>query len=219
MDEGSKCDESVPSKKVRRSEFVREIVERLFDGCSVTFTVPHHVGTSLVHAISQGLQERGCYTLQIDLSDISTIEELAIQLFHGVLQLRTGVRVFSDKSMDGLSEYLSRPEINAKLRDLVDVPYLQKLTESPLALLDEGVSLLQRIPEESDTRLVVWFHEFQVIHKIDNLLLKRLRALFQYQSHVTYAFVGSDPNLMRTLFADRHQAFYRFATILKFPGE
>ena len=111
-------------------------------------------------------------------------------------------------SLQYLLEYLSRPETRAKVQDLVDVPYLQMMKENPLALLVETVNCLEHIPELSDMRLVVWFHEFQVIGKIDNLLLKGLRAIFQNQTHVCFSFTGSEQTLLTLLFAYREQAFY-----------
>lgn len=207
-----------PAPPARYERFVREIEERLYDGCSVTFTVPHQISTQLARDVLKRLEARGCYTAEIDLSNVYTIEELALCLLRVVSQLRLGRDPLPNSSLNDFIESLSRPETRAKIKDVVDVPYLQRVKESPLELLDESTSLLQRIPEQSDTRLVVWFQEFQVIGKIDNLVLKRLRALFQYQSHVTYAFVGSDPDLTRTMFADRHQPFHRFAVMLQYPG-
>lgn len=207
-----------PAPPAQYDRFVREIEERLYDGCSVTFTLPHHSSTLLARGVLSRLEARGCYTAEIDLSNVSTIEELTLLLLQTVLQLRIGISALPNSSLNDFIDSLSRPEIRAKIKDVVDIPYVQSVKESPLELLDESISLLQRIPEQSKARLVVWFHEFQVIHKIDDLLLKRLRATFQHQTHVTYAFVGSDPDLMRTLFADQHEALYRFAVMLQYPG-
>lgn len=207
-----------PAPPAQYDRFVREIEERLYDGCSVTFAVPHQISTLLARAVLSGLEARGCYTTEIDLSNVYTIEELALHLLRVVSQLRLGSDTLPNSSLNEFIENLSLPEIRAKIQDVVDIPYLLKLKESPLELLDVSTSLLQRIPEQSGRRLVVWFHEFQVIEKVDDLLLKRLRAHFQYQSHVTYAFVGSNSNLMRILFADQNEAFYRFAVMLQYPG-
>ncbi|SHJ72432.1 hypothetical protein SAMN05443507_10322 [Alicyclobacillus tolerans] len=206
-----------PPQPAEYDRFVRELEERLYNGCSVTFAVPHHMSTLLARGVLSRLETRGCYTAEIDLSDVSTIEGLTIRLLQTVLQLHTGINPLPNSSLSNLIESLSRPDIRANIQDVVDVPYLRSVKESPLELLDEAVSLLQRIPEQSDRRLVVWFHEFQMNEQIDDLLLKRLRAHFQHQTHVSYAFVGSDPDVMRMLFADQSQAFYRFAVMLQYP--
>ncbi|GLG01216.1 hypothetical protein Alches_12550 [Alicyclobacillus hesperidum subsp. aegles] len=208
----------LPAHPAEYDRFARELEERLYDGCSVTFTVPYQISATLARDVLKRLEARGCYTAKIDLSNVSTIEELAFRLLTGILQLRISIISLLNSSFSDLIESLSRPDIRANIQDVVDVPYLRSVKESPLELLDEAVSLLQRIPEQSDRRLVVWFHEFQMIEKIDDLLLKRLRAHFQHQTHVSYAFVGSDPDVMRMLFADQSQAFYRFAVMLQYAG-
>lgn len=207
-----------PAPPAQYDRFVRELEERLNDGCSVTFTLPHHSSTLLARGVLSRLEARGCYTAEIDLFNVSTIEELAFHVLRTVSQLRLGSDPLPNSSLNDFMDSVSRPEIRAKIQDVIDIPYLHRVKESPLELLDESVSLLQRIPEQSKARLVVWFHEFQVIHKIDDLLLKRLRAHFQFQSHVSFAFVGSNSDLMRTLFADQNEAFYRFAVMLQYPG-
>ena len=42
-------------------------------------------------------------------------------------------------------------------------------------------------------------------------LIRRLRSIFQRQQHCTYLFLGSRPTMLKTLFSNRRQAFYRFA--------
>ncbi|KPV44088.1 hypothetical protein [Alicyclobacillus ferrooxydans] len=217
-DQANSQDSGLPTSDSRYDGFVRELEQRLYDGCSVTFTVPHYVGTTLACDVLKRLEARGCYAAEIDLSNTSTIEELTLRLLQGVLQLRIGIKPLSDCSLNDFWEYLSQPEIRTKIEDILDVSCLLKLTEIPLALLDEAVNLLQRTPEQSGTRLVVWFHEFQVIEKIDDLLLERLRAIFQHQTHVSFSFTGSERELMTMLFADHHQAFYRFAVLMSFAG-
>ena len=197
--------------------FVRELEERLHDGCSVTFVIPHHSGIILAHEVLMKLKARECYTTEIDLSDVSTVEEFALRVLQAILQLLIDINPLSNYSLNDLLEYLSQPEIRAQIQDFVDLPYMYLVKDSSLELLDECLSLLQRIPKKANKRLVVWFHEFHVIAKIDVLLLKRLRGIFQLQTNVSFAFVGSNPDLMRSLFADRNQAFYRFAVIVTFP--
>lgn len=213
-------DNIVTSSDSLRYNFVRELEQRLYDGCSVTFTVSHNVGITVAHDVLSRLKARGCCILGLNLSDVSTIEGFLLRLLREVLQLGTGINVLSDNSIDDLLGSLPAPEFHAKIQDLVEISYLYQIKESHLELLDEAVSLLERIPELFDTRLVVWFLDFQAIAQINNvnLLLKRLRAIFQHQSHVSYAFTGTNSSLMQSLFADRHQPFYRFAVELKFPG-
>jgi len=44
-----------------------------------------------------------------------------------------------------------------------------------------------------------------------------MRSFFQYHKRVSYLFLGSKEGMMKTLFGNRREAFYRFAVILPLP--
>jgi hypothetical protein len=205
-----------PLEQTFNDIYIRELERRLYDGSSVTFTVPRNVATTLVHEVLRGLWASACYTAHIDLSPLSSVDELALTLMRKYLELRTGDILPTANTLEGLLDNLSEPGVGEKIRDVVDVSYLEQMNE--WELLDEAAELAQRIAEADGKRLVVWFNAWQEVLRIGgDLMTKRLRAMLQHHTHVTYAFVGSDPALMRTLFAHRHQAFYRFAVELKVP--
>ena len=41
----------LPTSHSQYDQFLREIEERLHDGCSLRFTVPHHIATTLAHDV------------------------------------------------------------------------------------------------------------------------------------------------------------------------
>ncbi len=81
-----------------------------------------------------------------------------------------------------------------------------------------AVSLAENLAQRDNRRMVILLDEFQEIERLGGqALLQRLRALFQQQTHTVYLFLGSQTTLMQTIFADRRQAFYRFATMMELP--
>ncbi|QSO48375.1 hypothetical protein [Alicyclobacillus mengziensis] len=206
------------SEHSKRNQFVRELVQRLHDGCSVTFAVPRDSGTVVAKEPLRALRERGCLTAYLDLSSVDSIDKFGDALNQTYLSLLSGDTGWSN-SIKGLLGNLSDPDVEKQIQDIVDEVDLKRM--SAREKVDWAFGLSERLAESLDTRVVVWFHEWQSIaHMKDgDLLLKRLRGMFQLQTHVTYAFTGSrDTDLLRTLFSDRHQPFYRFAVELHFPG-
>ena len=206
------------SEHSKRNQFVRELVQRLHDGCSVTFAVPRDIGTVVAKEPLRALRERGCLTAYLDLSSVDSIDELGDALNQTNLSLLSGDTGWSEDSIKGLLGNLSDADVEKQIRDIVHEVDLKRM--SAREKVDWAVGLSERIAEALDTRLVVWFHEWQEIARIKDgdLLLKRLRGMFQLQTHVTYAFTGSrDLDLLRTLFSDRNEAFCRFAVELKYP--
>ena len=66
--------------------------------------------------------------------------------------------------------------------------------------------------------LVVLLDEFQELERLGGTpLIKKLRSIFQAQERCTYLLLGSQESTLKTLFSDRRQAFYRFASIKALP--
>ena len=206
------------SEHSKRNQFVCELVQRLHDGCSVTFAVPRDSGTVVAKEPLRALRQRGCLTAYLDLSSVDSIDELGDALNQTNLSLLSGDTGLSRDSIERLLASLTESDVEKQVRDIVDKADLERM--SAWEKVDWAVGLSERLAESLDTRVVVWFHEWQEIARIKDgdLLLKRLRGMFQLQTHVTYAFTGSrDLDLLRTLFAYYHQPFYRLAVELKYP--
>lgn len=218
MGESSKCEDSTVSKNDRRSKFVREVVERLHDGCSVTFAVPHDVGTEVSNNVFQGLRERGCLTAHFDLMEINSIEELADELKLTFLRLLSEDNGSSANNIEGVRDGMSESNVEEIIQDVFEMDDLERMNK--WEMIDWAVGLAEVIGWKKSKRLVVWFDEWQEIARMKDgdLLLKRVRGMFQLQTHVTYAFTGSrDSDMLRKLFSDRNQAFYRLAVELRYP--
>ncbi|QSO45474.1 AAA family ATPase [Alicyclobacillus mengziensis] len=210
----------IPSEDViSRNGFVRELEERLFMGDSTMLAGPRRIGkTSVAIEVLNRLRERGIYTVAIDLSCVTSAEKLGFQLIRKVFQVLTGVVRPAAHTINGLLESLSKPEILVKVEDLEITSHLNEAKENPETILDETFHIAEVSAETDHKRMVIMFDEWQEIARIGGeSLLKRLRSIFQRQSHVSYLFLGSEPSTMRALFADRRQAFYRFATMLDLP--
>lgn len=204
---------------VDREEFIEETKLRLLQGQSAMLSGPRRIGkTSVAYEILRQLREEGAYVAKIDLFHVTSIEEMGTKLLQAILENRTGVlhqAVYTLKQWK--KDLLASSEIHAKLYDL-EMGLTMDRPQSPLDLLETAVQTAEKMASKDDKRMVILLDEFQELDRLGGeTLLKRLRSLFQQQKHTTYFFLGSERSLLTTLFADRRQAFYRFATILPLP--
>ncbi|BDG59389.1 AAA family ATPase [Caldinitratiruptor microaerophilus] len=208
-----------PEDIVDREEFIAELVERLSDGHSVILAGPRRIGKSSVAGeVLRRLRERGAYTAQLDLFHVTSTEEFGVKLLRAVLENRTGPYHHAVRALRGLREWLSRAELKAKVHDLELGLTFSTGSPDPEEVLETAVNTAEQLATRDGRQMVVLLDEFQEVDRIGGEpLLKRLRALFQQQSRVAYLFLGSQTTLLRTIFGDRRQAFYRFATLLQLP--
>ncbi len=205
---------------VDRQEFIRECTMRLADGQSVMIASPRRTGKSSVAGeIMRQLRGQEYGTAAVDLFYVTSIEELAVKLLSSLLENRTGTYQKTVRSLRGLQEWLNHTTWHAKLGDLELGLTLTAATLDPLVLLETAIKAAERLAQSQGRRMIILFDEFQEIERLGGeSLAKRLRALFQQQRATAYLFLGSQPSLMKAIFADRRQAFYRFATLLPLPA-
>ena len=85
-------------------------------------------------------------------------------------------------------------------------------------MLDRALALPERIAEAAGRPCVVLLDEFEEVERLGGeMLLKRMRAIFQRQEHTAYFFLGSRPSTLRALFGRPRQPFFRFADPLTIP--
>lgn len=208
-----------PTDIVDRHDFVQETKQRLLDGHSLMIAGPRRIGkSSVAREVLRQLRQAGAYTAQVDLFYVTSVEEFAAKLIQSVVENRTGVRTHVAHALQGLRKLLSHAEVRAKLHDLELGITLGEESAEPLELLESAIAVAEKLAQRDNRRMVVLLDEFQEMERLGgHALLQRLRALFQQQSHTVYLFLGSQTTLMRTIFADRRQAFYRFATMIDLP--
>jgi hypothetical protein len=80
----------------------------------------------------------------------------------------------------------------------------------------DSLDLPEQIAEEKNIRLIVCIDEFQNLEKLRDYenLEKKMRKVWQKQTHVSYCLCGSNSQTMIDLFNTRAKPFYRFGSIL-----
>ncbi len=212
----------IPSDDViGRHGFLEHLEERLYFGDSIMLAGPRRIGkTSIANEALRQLQKRGCLTLQLDLLHIVSIENFAIQVYKQIASLHTGKLQSAFHSLRDIVIWLSRSEWSLEYGDFrFNTKLPGDSTVEPLEALENAFELVEKVAKKRDKRLVFLLDEFQEVERIGgSSLLNALRTVFQHQENTTYLFLGSEPSLMKTIFADRRRAFYSFATMLHLPA-
>ena len=105
----------------------------------------------------------------------------------------------------------------AQLGDELEIVFSPGLAaRDPERYLDYALGLPGRIADADRKQVVVFFDEFQEIggahqpYGDSDRLTKRMRAIFQRTSGVSYLFAGSLEHLMRDLFTPSHRGLHQF---------
>lgn len=203
-------DEAFTDRKAELAELTADAR----NGQDVVVLAPRRYGkTSLIWRVAQQLVAKRVLVAQVDLMTTpsraalaaklaKTIhDDLATPLFRAKERLRvfSGLRVAPTVTVDPEDGSLSFA-FSASLRaeDLDET--LERLLELP-----------GRLAAERSRQVVLVLDEFQEIADIDPGLPKLMRAVFQQQPEVSHIYLGSRRHMIRRLFSDANEPFWRSA--------
>jgi hypothetical protein len=218
-------DSPIPaSQMIGRSDDVREIATALENGTNLIIAAPRRTGkTSVCDAAIARLRRRGFYTAGLDLFRIADAAELAEALALAVIANRSPIHRIVRRAREAGRAALNATQaaavltLQSQLGEAVELAITPGwAAQDPERSLDIALELPDRVTRADGRRMIVFFDEFQEVagerrpYGDPDAVTKRMRAIFQRSSEVSYLFAGSLEHMMRDLFAPSHRAFSGF---------
>lgn len=218
-------DQPIPaSQMIGRDADVRELAVALEGGSNLVVAGARRTGkTSVCDAAIGRLARHGLYTVSVDLFRIASAAELAEALVAATLANRSSLRrVLHQTRRAGrlVADALHTAAVvksRSQLGEELEIAFTPGLAaRDPERYLDYALALPGRIAAADDKQVVVFFDEFQEVgspqqpYGNGDRLTKRMRAIFQRSTGVSFLFAGSLEHLMRDLFTASHRALHQF---------
>jgi uncharacterized protein len=195
----------------------REIAELRADirnGQDVVVLAPRRYGkSSLIWRVSQELARRRVLVAAVDLMTTPTVGKLAEKLARAIHE---DVASRKEKALDRLRVFGAlriKPTVNVdpdtgRLSFGFDADHRP---EDMRATLEHLLKLPGELAAERGRRVALIFDEFQEVVDVDPALPRLMRAVFQQQPEVAHVYLGSRRHMMRRLFSDENEPFWRSA--------
>ncbi len=214
------------SQMIGRDDDVREVTAALVGGTNLILAGPRRTGkTSVCEAALGRARRRGCYTARLDLFRIADAAELAETLALAVIANRSPARRLVRRARELGRSALTAAQAAAVLKLQSQLGEVVELAvtpgwaaQDPQRALDLALELPERVAVADGRRLILFFDEFQELaserrpYGDPDQVTKRMRAVFQRSSSVSYLFAGSIEHVMRDLFAPQQRAFSGFGS-------
>ena len=214
------------SQLIGRADDVREVETALAAGTNLVLAGPRRTGkTSVCEAALGRLQASGLYTASIDLFRIADAAELAEALTLAVIANRSTSHRLVRRAREIGRAALSAAQSAAVLKlqgqrgEAIEIAVTPGLAASdPHRALDLALELPERVAVADNCRIVIFFDEFQELaserrpYGDPDAVTKRMRAIFQRATSVSYLFAGSVEHVLRDLFAPSQRAFSGFGS-------
>jgi uncharacterized protein len=197
-----------------RQAEIESLVADARNGQDVVVFAPRRYGkSSLVWRVAQELVKDDVLVAQVDLMRTPTKDQLAAKLaktIHDELATRLWNTKERLKVFAGLR---LNPTITVNPNDgTVSFSFDARAAREDIdATLEELFTMLGRIATERRRRVVLVLDEFQEVVDIDPGLIKLMRSVFQEQPEVAHIYLGSKRHMMRQIFNDENEPFWRSA--------
>jgi hypothetical protein len=163
--------------------------------------------------VAQELVRRRVLVASVDLMTTPTVAKLAEKLARTI---HADIASTKEKALERLRIFSAlriTPTVNvdpdtARLSFGFDAGHRP---EDLRATLEHLLALPGQLGAERKRRVALIFDEFQEIVDIDPTLPKLMRAVFQEQPEVAHVYLGSKRHMMRRLFSDENEPFWRSA--------
>jgi hypothetical protein len=214
------------SQMIGRGDDVSEVAAALVGATNLIMAGPRRTGkTSVCEAALVRARRRGCYTARLDLFRIADAAELAETLALAVIANRSPARRLIRRARELGRAALTAAQaaavlkLQAQLGEGVELAITPGwAAQDPQRALDLALELPERVAVADGRRLILFFDEFQELaserrpYGDPDQVTKRMRAVFQRSTTVSYLFAGSIEHVMRDLFAPQRRAFSGFGS-------
>ena len=196
-----------------RKKEIKEIISEIKAGQHIVLMSPRRYGkTSLVN---EAMKASRMKWFRINMELISDEVDLANYYVRDALSL---------SKFEKMKHYLR----NLKIQPYIQIqPETNEISVSFNAerknvstLLSDTLQLPEIIARNIKRRIVIIFDEFQEVRRISSMLERQMRGIFQYHQNITYIFIGSQESMIREIFQNKKNPFYKFGrhiTLHKIP--
>jgi len=198
-----------PEDLVGREPYMRQAAARLLDGEHLLIAGPRRIGkTSVILEVLRRARRRGALTAYVDCLGATDLRGLGERLAASLLASAEGRETaFEDaraiaRGLRGAAR-LSPGSLELALGVVRET--------SAQRALDAALDLPRALASRTGKRVIVAFDEFQAAGRLGPRVFDLMRARFQSQRGVAYAFLGSEEGILEELFGQKGRPLYRFA--------
>jgi len=166
--------------------------------------------TTLVNSVLAEFQS-DYLIIKLDVFNASSIRELCMLYIDAVYESH-GVSNFIKHTKDAILDIASR--FSLEVQDIkLGYDVLKEDDES--ILIQKTFELTEIFANRFHKKAIVFFDEFGDMERFGVDIIKKMRSIFQTHKNTVYIFAGSQASTMNTIFLDKSNAFFNFASIMK----
>ena len=196
-----------------------ELTADIRNGQNVALFAPRRFGkSSLLWRAAQELVGSGeVLVAQLDLMRTPTRERFAERLATTIYEdIASPLERIRERALAAFRSLRIAPTITVATDGTLGFSFSGGFSRSDVeATIEHLLTLPAQLGAERGRRVALVFDEFQEVVKIDPHLIALMRSVFQEQADVAHIYAGSRRHMMRQIFSDENEPFWRSAKQLE----
>lgn len=186
-----------------REDEIKELSEEIISGQNVILISPRRYGKTSI--VINAVSKIKLLFIKIDMNLITDEVDLGNVLIR---------KLFSLSKFEKIKHFLKNLRVQPAIQfdpnsNEVSVAFNQSEKDATV-YLEDALEMPQNVAKNMKKRIIVIFDEFQDIRRISKNIEKKMRSIFQYHKDVSYVFIGSQEHMIRDIFENKSNPFYRF---------
>lgn len=186
-----------------REKEVKEIIADTKAGQHIVLMSPRRYGKSSL--VNEAMKVSGMKWVRINMELITDEVDLANCYVRNALSLSKFAKIKYYLKNLKIQPYIQmQPATNE-----ISVSFSTEM-KNISTLLSDSFQLPETIAGSMKKKVVIVLDEFQEIRRISPMLERKMRGIFQYHQNITYVFIGSQESMIREIFQNKKNPFYKF---------
>lgn len=175
-------------------------------------TAPRRYGkTTLANRVLDELKD-DYLIVKIDMFEATNIEELC-EIYLNAIYASVGIKNFLHKAKESIFSLLDKFHLTHEVEG-IKLGYEISKEQDTNRLVERTFNFADKFASLSDKKMIVFIDEFGEIEKFGQDFIKKLRAYMQKHKNVIYLFAGSQTSVINSIFLNKENAFFNFATLM-----
>lgn len=175
-------------------------------------TAPRRYGkTTLANKVLSELKDE-YIIVKLDIFEATSIDELCDNYLNAIYN-SIGITNFLYKAKESIFNLLEKFTLSYEVEGIkigYEISKEQELSKK----IEKTFNFANTFAKLFDKKMIVFFDEFGDIEKFGQDFIKKLRSYMQTHENVIYLFAGSQTSVINSIFLDKKNAFFNFASLM-----
>jgi len=150
--------------------------------------------------------------VKVDMFEATNVKELC-EIYLNAIYNSVGIKNFLHKAKESIFSLLDKFHLTYEVEG-IKIGYEISKEQDTNRLIEKTFNFANQFASLSDKKMIVFIDEFGEVEKFGQDFIKKIRSYMQRHKNIIYLFAGSQTSVINSIFLNKENAFFNFATLM-----